>query len=210
MAEPPTRRLLTRVVLSRHQLTSVNAIANRSGSPSLNAAYRHPVLANTPASQKEETQVRRGGTKFRKSQFKLIISMELVLVWMGWFGWVWLKPGTFCSPIAPHLFWGLVQLGVIGYLLILFNSFEQSQDNIAKSIGFGGGAFFLALAAVAMSADQWATAIKPYIAAPDVACCRTVIVPALLTIGVVNFVNMFLAFQTEEIITGAAGQEISR
>ena len=154
--------------------------------------------------------MRRGGRKFRKSQFKFILSLELFIVWLGWFSWVWLKPGTFCSPIAAHLFWGLVQLGVIGYIVILFNSFEQSQDNIAKSIGFGGGAFFLALTAVVLSAEDWVVAIMPYIAAPDVACCRTIFAPALLTIGAVNLINMFLAFQTEEIITGAAGQEISR
>lgn len=154
--------------------------------------------------------MRRGGTKFRKSQFKFILSIELLLVWFGWFAWVWLKPGTFCSPIAAHLFWGLVQFGIISYILILFNSFEQSQDNTAKSIGFGGGAFFLALTAVVFSADQWAVTIMPYIAAPDVVCCRNIFASAFLTIAVIHFFNMFLAFQTEEIITGAAGQEISR
>jgi hypothetical protein len=158
----------------------------------------------------EDAQMRRGGRKFRKSQFKLIVSFELLVTWVGWFSWVWLKPETFCSPIAAHLFWGLVQFGVIGYILILFNSFEQSQDNIAKSIGFGGGAFFLALTAVVMSAEQWAYAIMPFIAAPDVMCCRRIFAPALITIGGVNIVNMFLAFQTEEIITGPGGQEISR
>ncbi len=153
--------------------------------------------------------MRRGG-KFRKSQFKFFMSLELLLVWLGWFSWVWLKAGTFCSPVAPHLFWGLVQLGVIGYILILFNSFEQSQDNIAKSIGLGGLAFFLALAAVAQSAEGWAVVLMPFIAAPDVACCRRIFTPALLTIAVVNLINMLMAFQVEEIITGPAGQEISR
>lgn len=151
----------------------------------------------------------RGG-RLRKSQFKMILSLELLIAWGGWLGWVWLKPGLFCSPLAPHLFWGLVQLGIIGFVLILFNSYEQSQDNIAKAIGFSGGALFLTLAGLALSAERWAHLVMPYIAAPDVACCRNIFVPGLLTLAVVNFFNMFLAFQTEEIITGAAGQEISR
>lgn len=154
--------------------------------------------------------MKRGGSKLRKSQFKLIISMEFFIVWLAWFSWVWIKPETFCSPIAAHLFWGLVQLGVVGYILILFNSFEQSQDNIAKSIGFGGGAFFLTLAAVVMSAEKWAYVIMPFIAAPDVQCCRKIFAPALIAIGGINVFNMLLAFNTEEIITGSAGQEISR
>jgi hypothetical protein len=154
--------------------------------------------------------MKRGGRRYRKSEFKFMISLEFFLVWLGWFCSVWLKMENFCSPIAAHLFWGLVQLGVVGYILILFNSFEQSQDNIAKSIGFGGGAFSLALAAVVMSAERWAYAIMPFIAAPNVDCCRKIFAPALITIGLVNLFNMFLAFRTEEIITGSSGQEISR
>ena len=154
--------------------------------------------------------MRRAGKKYRKSDFKLIVTFEFIVVWLAWFSCVWIKPEAFCSPIASHLFLGLVQLGVVGYILILFNSFEQSQDNIAKAIGFGGGAFFLAMAAVVMSAEKWAYAIMPYIAAPNVECCRRIFAPALITVGVVNIFNMFLAFRTEEIITGSAGQEISR
>ncbi len=154
--------------------------------------------------------MRRGGTKYRKSEFKIIISLEFLVAWLGWFTWVWLKPNQFCSPLAPHLFWGLLQLGVVGYILILFNSFERSQDNVAKAIGFGGGAFSLAMAAVVMSAEQWAYAVMPFILAPDVACCRKIFAPALIGIGIVNLFNTFLAFRTEEIITGASGEEISR
>ena len=154
--------------------------------------------------------MRRAGNKDRKSDFKLIVSFEFVLVWLAWFSCIWLRPDAFCSPVAAHLFWGLVQLGIVGYILILFNSFEQSQDNIAKAIGFGGGAFFFALAGVVMSAEKWAYAIMPFIAAPDVECWRKIFAPAFITIGFVNFVNMLLAFKTEEIITGSAGQEISR
>lgn len=152
----------------------------------------------------------RGGRKYRKSEFKFLISLELLVVWLGWFLSAWLKLENFCTPIAPHLFWGIVQLGVLSYLLVLFNSFEQSQDNIAKSIGFGGGAFSFAMSAVLFSADRWAYPIMPFIAAPSVDCCRKIFAPALITVGVLNFLNMFLAFRTEEIITGAAGQEISR
>lgn len=153
--------------------------------------------------------MQRGG-KYRKSQFKMVLSLELLFVWVAWFSWVWLKPETFCSPIAAHLFWGIVQFGIIGYILVLFNSFEQSQDNIAKSIGFGGGAFALALAAIVYSADRWTEVILPFIAAPDAACARRIFAPALITVGAINLFNMLLAFQVEEIITGAAGQEISR
>lgn len=153
--------------------------------------------------------MQRGG-KYRKSQFKLIISLELLAVWLAWFSWVWLKPDTFCTPIAAHLFWGIVQFGVIGYVLIVFNSFEQSQDNIARSVGFGSGAFFFALAALAYSSDRWTDAILPFIAAPDAGCARRVFVASFATVGAINFANMLLAFQIEEIITGAGGQEISR
>jgi len=63
---------------------------------------------------------------------------------------------------------------------------------------------------VLFSAGRWACPIMPFIAAPSVDCCRKIFAPALITVGVLNFLNMFLAFRTEEIITGAAGQEISR
>jgi hypothetical protein len=161
-------------------------------------------------SLQEEATMQRGGKKYRKSEFKFIITLEFIVVWAGWFFSPWLKPELFCSPATPHLFWGLVLFGVVSYILVLFNSFEQSQDNIAKAIGFGGGAFALALAALVMSADNWAAVIMPFVAAPDIQCCRKIFAPPLVTIGVVNLFNMFLAFRTEEIITGSAGQEISR
>jgi hypothetical protein len=105
---------------------------------------------------------------------------------------------------------GLVQLGVVGYILILFNSFEQSQDNIAKAIGFGGGGFFLAMAAVVMSAEKWGVCDHALHRCSQRGVLSQNFCACLNHGRVVNIFNMFLAFRTEEIITGTAGQEISR